>query len=141
MNEPYLAIYIQNGALFFSKKIPSEREPRDIFELDIEEVISDNFDEASKKLGNTVLGILRLWHPDALLSWGGSSDLGEGVAQIQNDFDVAMYLISKSVSEKTKVHVNSINALLNESSQRFKAANDFLNESWPVIRARLEKFT
>ncbi|SCK29591.1 hypothetical protein VAR608DRAFT_2488 [Variovorax sp. HW608] len=70
MNEPYLAIYVQNGTLFFSKKLPSEDKPRAIFELEIGEVISDEFDEASKKLGNTVLGILRLWHEDVFHDWG-----------------------------------------------------------------------
>lgn len=51
-----------------------------------------------------------------------------------------MHLISKSVATKTKAHVQSIDALLHEQSLRTKAAHDFLKETWPAIRERLEKF-
>jgi hypothetical protein len=140
MNEPYLAVYISNDTLFFAKKIPSEHKPRDILELSIEEVISNEFDEASRKLGNTVLGILRLWHPDILNSWGTDS-LGSGnESQITNDFDVAMHLISKSISDKTKAYVPAIDTLLREQSLRTKAGHDFFNDSWPTIQNRLKKF-
>lgn len=140
MNEPYLAIYVQNDTLFFSKKLPSESKPREILELGIDEVIADEFDDASKKIGNTVLGILRLWHPDVLHSWGKDTGASDDAVHSQNDFDIAMHLISKSVSTKTKAHVESIDVLLREQSLRTKAANEFLKESWPAIRARLEKF-
>ena len=140
MHEPYLAIYVQNGRLSYSKKLPTEEKSREIFWVDIDEVTSTEFDEASKKVGETVLGILRLWNPDLFQSWGEGVDASDSETQVPNEFDTAMFFISKSVATKTKVHVHSIDALLNEQSLRTKAANEFYNESWPAIRARLEKF-
>ncbi|MHA6895375.1 hypothetical protein ACQUJT_15015 [Ralstonia pseudosolanacearum] len=43
----------------------------------MDEVISDAFDEAAKKLGTTVLGILSLWHKDAFHDWGIPSKRGK----------------------------------------------------------------
>jgi hypothetical protein len=140
MNEPYLAIYVRDHTLFFAKKLPSETRPRDILEIDVSEVMSDDFDDASRKLGSTVLGILRLWHPNVLHNWSEGSGTDDKGDQHEKDFDIAMHLISKSVSAKTKAHVGSIDVLLREQSQRTKAAHEFFNDSWPTIRARLEKF-
>jgi hypothetical protein len=141
MHEPYLAIYVQNDKLSFSKKLPTEKESREIFWVDIEDVISIEAEEASKKVGGTVLGILRLWHPDIFNDPNRQQIKDDAETQVVSDFDIAMQLISKSVSDKTKVHVPSIDALLREQSQRTKAAHEFFNESWPAIRARLEKFS
>ena len=133
-------MYVSNSTLYFAKKIPSEREPREILELSTDELTSDEFEEAAKKLGSTVLGILSLWHPEVLKRWGIGSESDESVAQIPNDFDVAMHLISKSVFDKTKVYVQAIDTLLSEQSIRTKAGHEFFTESWPTIRNRLEKF-
>jgi hypothetical protein len=51
-----------------------------------------------------------------------------------------MQLISKSVFEKTKIHVQSIDILLRDQAEKNKAAKEFLDDSWPTIRERLEKF-
>lgn len=140
MDGPYMSIYVKNDTLFFSKKLPSEDRSREILELSIDEVTSYEFDEASKKLGNTVLGILRLWHKDVFHSWGKGSGADNCEEQVPNEFDIAMHLISKSVSIKTNTYVQSIEALLCEQSLRTKAAHEFYEKSWPDIRARLEKF-
>jgi hypothetical protein len=140
MHEPYLAVCISNGTLSFTKKIPSEDKPREIFELNTDEVMSDEFDEACRKLGSTVFGILRLWHPEVLNSWGKTVEVDDAKSQVVNDFDIAMQLISKSVFEKTKIHVQSIDVLLREQAEKKKAAKEFLDDSWPTIRERLEKF-
>jgi hypothetical protein len=140
MHEPYIAIYVHNEKLFFLKKLATEKKPREIFWVDIDEVISVEEEEISRKIGGTVLGLLRLWHPDVLSNFGSVLNNDSAEAQMPNDFDVAMHLISKSVSSCTKVYVQSIDTLLFEQSLRTKAAHDFLNESWPTLRAKLEKF-
>ncbi len=137
MNEPYLALYVKNNTLFFTKKLSTENVPREILEFDIAEITSDEFDDASRKLGTTVLGILALWHKESFQNWGTGVG-GEDYAP--NEFDLAMQLISKSVFTKTKVHVQSIDVLLREQAEKTRAAKEFLNDSWPTIRDRLEKF-
>jgi hypothetical protein len=141
MNEPYMTIYVNNKTLFFVKKVPLEEKQREIFCVGTDEVISDDFEEASRKLGNTILGILRLWHPDVFCNWNNDPKDGGAEMQILNDFDIAIHLIGKSVSDKTKSYVESIDALLREQSLRTKAGQSFFSESWPTIRAQLEKFT
>ena len=138
MNEPYLAIYVKNNTLFLQKKIPTEREPRDILEINIDEIVSDEFDDASKKFGKTALGIIKLWHPEAFQTWG--KNIEQDAEDIYNNFDVAMHLINESVSNKTRIHLQTIDTLLKEQSSKKRAAHEFLQESWPIIRARLEKF-
>jgi hypothetical protein len=140
MHEPYIALYVHDDALHVGKKLPTELKPREMFDLPLSQVVADEFDEAARKLGSTVLGILRLWHPDVFNNWGSRPQGDETETQLVSDFDIAMQLISKSVSDKTKIHVPSIDALLREQSQRTKAAHEFFNESWPAIRTRLEKF-
>ncbi|WP_013207792.1 hypothetical protein [Ralstonia solanacearum] len=138
MNEPYLALYVKDGVLFFTKKLPKESEPREILEIGVDEVILDEFDEAAKKLGTTVLGILSLWHKDAFHGWGIPSQAGEDAAE--DDFYIANRLISESVSKKTAVHVRSIDLLLQQAAGKSEDAKKFLEEDWPLVRARLESF-
>jgi hypothetical protein len=141
MHEPYIAIYIDNFVLHYARKWSTEDSLGTLLEFSVDEVMSDEFDEASRKLGSFVLGVLRLWHPDVLNNWGNESQSGNSEAHIPNDFDVAMHLISKSVTAQTKVYVQSIDALLREQSLRTKAGHEFFIGSWPTIRDRLEKFT
>lgn len=140
MNEPFLALYVKDDTLFFTKKLPTENVPREILEFSIDEITSDEFDDASRKLGTTVLGILSLWHKDAFQGWGTGSNSNGNEHQAPNEFDIAMQLVSKSVFTKTKVHVQSIDALLREQAEKTRAAKEFLDDSWPTIRARLENF-
>lgn len=140
MNEPFLALYVKDNTLFFTKKLPTENLPREILEFSIDEITSDEFDDASRKLGTTVVGILSLWHKDAFQGWGAGSNSSGSEDQAPNEFDIAVQLISKSVFTKTKVHVQSIDALLRDQAEKTRAAKEFLDDSWPTIRARLERF-
>lgn len=123
MKEPYLALYVRDDALCVAKKLPTEGSPRDIFEIGVGEVTSTEFDEAARKLGSTVLGILSLWHKDSFPSWG------EALAQIEegeeDDLYVANRLISESVSKKTAAHVKSIDLLLRWASEKTKMRRNF----------------
>lgn len=62
MTEPYLSLHINDGILYISKKLATEIKPRVILDVEVGEVVSDDFDEAARKLGTTVLGILCLWY-------------------------------------------------------------------------------
>lgn len=138
MNEPYLALYLRDDVLCFAKKLPKESSPREILEIGVREVTSDEFDEAARKLGGTVLGILSLWHKDAFPGWGEAfSQKEEGE---EEDFYVANRLISESVSSKTAAHVKSIDLLLKWASGKNEDARKFLEEGWPLIRERLNSF-
>lgn len=138
MNEPYLIVHVKDGTMYFAKKLPTETKSREIFEVEIDEVISDEFDEAAKKLGATVLGILSLWHKDAFPGWGIPSDAEK---EENCDFALAMELIGRSVAGKTKTHVQSIELLLRQAAIKTDSVQQFLDESWPPIRANLEGYS
>ncbi len=76
MHEPYLALYIEDGTLHIAKKLPTEDVARGIIEVPIEQVTSDTFDEAAKKLGGTVLGLFKLWHKKTFEGWDDSIRFG-----------------------------------------------------------------
>jgi hypothetical protein len=133
-------IYVDNLTLHYARKWSSEDSLGTILEFGTDEVMSDDFDEASRKLGGFVLGVLQSWHPNVFNNWGNRSEGNETETQTLNDFDIAMQLISKSVFDQTKVHVQSIETLLREQSLRTKAGHEFFKESWPTIRTQLEKF-
>ncbi|MEV8471769.1 hypothetical protein [Ralstonia sp. UNC404CL21Col] len=138
MKEPYLALYVRDNALCVAKKLPTESSPRDIFEIGVGEVTSNEFDEAARKLGGTVLGILSLWHKDSFPGWGDAlTQIEEGE---EDDLYVAHRLISESVTKKTAAHVKSIDLLLRWASAKNEDAKQFLEEAWPLVRERLNSF-
>jgi hypothetical protein len=135
MHEPYLALYIKDGVLYFDKKLPTEDEPRGIIEVGIDEVKSVEFDEAAKKLGGTVLGIFRLWHKNLFQTWDTSN------ASVNKDsietFSVALYLIDKLSQGCSEDRLVLIDEILSEASISSAAANKYLIEDWPFLRKRL----
>ena len=135
MHEPYLVLYVDGDTLHFAKKLPSESEPRGIIEVPVEQVVADEFDEASKKLGNTVLGILKLWHNRTFQNWGKGSQSGDGPI---NDFAVAMSLIDRFSDGTTKNRLELVDEILKDASVMNVDAENFLNNDWPALRKRLE---
>lgn len=137
LNEPYLALYVKDGVLYFTKKLLTENSPRVILDVEVNEIISDDFDVAAKKLGETALGILSLWHKNEFKDWGISSppqDVG------LDDYGIAHCLIERSVSGKTSAHVQSIEVLLRQEAGKSEDVKRFFEDSWPIIRMRLESF-
>lgn len=134
MNEPYLALYVKDGVLYFAKKLPTESKPREILEIDVAEVISNELDEAGRKIGITVLGILSLWHQDAFHGWGIPSQTDE---EAEDEFDLALRLIHCALEGKTAMHNTSIEILLTQAATENDDARNYLKDAWPLLRDRL----
>lgn len=137
MYEPYLALYVKDGTLYFEKKLPTEDEPRGIIEVEIAQVTSDEFDEASKKLGGTILGIFRLWHKNLFETWGTSAVKLEDDSV--DDYSVALYLIDRLPQGCAEDRLQLIDEILNEASISNAAAHKYLVEDWPYLRKRLQR--
>lgn len=131
MHEPYLALYIENEALHFEKKLPTEEAPRRIFEVPLDQVVSDSFDEAGKKLGTTVLGFFKLWHKKEFEGWDRTE--GPSVA----DFTVALYLIDWLSQGASEDRLCLIDEILDEASKSDTQAKYYLQDDWPALRKRL----
>lgn len=134
MREPYLALYVSDGALHFEKKLPTEETSRGITEVPIVDVVSDSFDDAGRKLGTTVLGLLKLWHKKEFEGWGDSNASGSLAA---SDFSVALYLIDRLSQGASEDRLGLIDEILSEAAASNHEAVDYLREDWPALRKRL----
>jgi hypothetical protein len=140
MNEPYIALNVKNSTLYFTKKLPNESSPREILEIDIDEIVLDDFSTASKKLGETVFGVLRLWHQNEFRNWESNCNEERHKDSPESDFEIAMQLISKSILRQTKKYVHAIDLLLGEQAIKIESVQNFVDTSWPSIRIGLEQY-
>lgn len=134
MHEPYLALYIEDGTLHIAKKLPTEDVARGIIEVPLEQVTSDTFDDAAKKLGGTVLGLFKLWHKKAFEGWDDSMALEHGSIE---DFSVALYLIDTLSQGCSEDRLRLIDEILGEAATSNAAADTYLREDWPLLRKRM----
>lgn len=134
MHEPYLALYIRDKALHFEKKLPTEKSPREIIEVPLQQVLSDSLDEAGRKLGTTVLGLFRLWHKQEFAGWG---EPNTSAPTAVDDFAVALYLIDRLSQGASEDRLRLIDEILGEASAASEAANDYLQNDWPILKKRL----
>lgn len=137
MKEPYLYINIFDEALHIGKKLPSESTPRELFDIACAEICSDGLDAASNKLGNIVLGILKLWHPEALAALAepkGAQSKDDSAAA----FEAALLLIEKFSDGASEVYLKLVDELLADAAAGSDAfAKEYLYTDWPPLRRRL----
>ena len=139
MNIPRLEVYLNEDAKFCISKV--ERvgaASRLMIEIDLEELKSYGADGAAGRIGSALINILSLWHKKEFETWNSPSAYHEGSEL--DDFGIAHSLIEKSLSNKTSVHVHSIETLLTQAADAREDVKRFIEESWPIIRQRLERF-
>ena len=135
MHEPYIALYVHDGALHFEKKLPTESTSREMFDVPIHQVVADEFDEAAKRLGGTLLGLLQLWHKDLFQKWGSS--VGELKHSSSDDFTVALCLIDRLSGGCSEDRLQLIDEILADAATSDVDASKYLCEDWPHLRVRL----
>lgn len=138
MHEPYLALYVDAETLHVVKKLPSESEPRCIVKIPVEQVVGDEFNNASEKLGSTVLGILKLWHKQVFKGWDRCS---YGSKSEIDDFAVAMSLIDRFSGGTSKHRLELVDEILKDASITNISTKRFLNDSWPVLRKWINSYS
>jgi hypothetical protein len=131
MHEPYVALYIEDETLHFEKKLPAEETSRSLLEVPLDQVVADSFDEAGRKLGTTLLGVLKLWHKKEFAGWDDTE--GPAVA----DFTVALYLIDLLSKGASEDRLSLIDEILNEAAKSDTQAKYYLQDDWPALRKRL----
>jgi hypothetical protein len=135
MRTPRLEIYLDDKSELCIAKVERDgAEPRLIFDVDLTELHAQGEDEASKRVGGTILHILKIWHKDTFEKLGVFNSIENTE---ESDFDLAMELIGKSVLSKTGAHVPSIELLLRQSAKTSESVQHFLDETWPTVRATL----
>lgn len=135
MREPYIALYIADNALHFEKKLPTELNSREIFEVPIEQLIFDDFNEASRKLGSTVLDLFQLWHRDLFIGWKNATHSAQE-SSVDN-FTIALHMIDRFSNGCSEDRLNLIDEILADAATSDAEAQKYLNEEWPYLRKRL----
>jgi hypothetical protein len=135
MREPYIFLYVADGALHVGKKLPTESEPRELFDVSVDQVVASEFDEAARKLGATVLGVLKLWHKDSFQSWGQTADALSSPSS--DDFEVALSLIDRLAGGGSEDRLKLIDEILSDAATVDAAARSYLHDDWPPLRKRL----
>ena len=138
MNVPRLEVYLnEESKLCIAKVERMGAAPCLILDVALNDLMAEGLDDASSQLGLGLINNLKLWHEKEFNSLGLPI---EEEKDRHDDFDIALYLIEKSVLEKTAVHVRSIDALLKQDSDKDLETKEFFEVSWPSIRKSLECF-
>lgn len=135
MREPYIFIYVANRELHVGKKLPTEAEPRELFDVSVDQVVASEFDEAARKLGATVLGVLKLWHKDSFQNWEQTADALSSPSS--DDFEVALSLIDRLSGGGSEDRLKLIDEILTDAATVDAAAGSYLRDDWPPLRKRL----
>lgn len=137
MRIPYMAIFVNDKDEFvMSHVMRPGGEPFDV-ERPLKELSDRGLDEASKGIGRVVLGMMGNWYPQEMQKYPELA--------VPYDEDSDMYiitaLVSKSVQGKTKVHLASIDALIEEVLREKPelATTSPTIAGWPEVRKVLEK--
>jgi hypothetical protein len=143
MSAPKLSIYIDGGErLCFEKNEPNKSSSHLMVDIDLNELRLVGEKEAACRIGIAIIGVLRTWHKDSFIEWGEKDNFNaheeDGLDSREiDDYDVALHLIEKSVAEKTSSFVIVIESLLANEAAKRSEVGQFLEESWPIIRKRL----
>lgn len=133
MTLPRIEIYLneQSGISIVHVR---KNQDASIINLSLNRLEAAGSNDGAIMLGKPLLAILKMWHPEALQDVPAEAPMSR--AEIKAS--VAQELIGMSISERTDFYVSTIDKLLTESSQEL--GTDFLINSWPVLRARIESF-
>lgn len=137
MQIPHLAIYVNDkGEFVMSHVMRAEGEPLDV-ERPLKELSDRGLEEASKGIGRVVLATMAGWYPQEM---GKYPELAVPYDE-EGDMIVIMSLISKSILGKTKVHLASIDALIEEvlREKPEMATTNSTIAGWAHVRAMIEK--
>lgn len=139
MNIPRLEVYYRSDeGICIAKVDKSDGPSHFMFSIPIEQLTEGDSDVEARRLGATLLGILKLWHGKDLerLSINFSA-IGD---QEKSDlFDDAMRLIQKSLLERTLENNEEIDTLLQKAATHSEEARNYLNDVWPLLRNRMNR--
>ena len=139
MNTPKLEIYLnQDDYLCIAKVEQPNDQSRLIVDIPMSDINALSYEEASTKIGGSVLHILRLWHKEAF------ENLSKGTSIIDDSggsesYEIALRLVSIALDAKTTIYSTSIDSLLEQAALTDVDARNYLENAWPLLRERLEK--
>lgn len=136
MQEPYIYVSVFDDALHIGKKLPKEAAPRELFDVHVSDICSDGLDEASKKLGATILGILKLWHPESLAGLAGPIE-PSGARSSGAAFETALFLIDRFSAGAPESRLKLVDEILAEAASDDTFAKEYWLNDWPPLRRRL----
>lgn len=130
----------QNGTLLLSLYRHDASPALDVA-LPLAELYSEGADGAARQLGKKILQTLAIWHGAAFAAPPFPAAPPDDQRPPGN-FEAALILFDLSLRQQTAQHVAAIEALLRQAQADGQMAQqeDFLLETWPALRARLDAF-
>jgi hypothetical protein len=133
MYVPRLEIYLnQETDLCIAKVERLDAASRLIFSVPLNELKALEAEDASRRVGGTVLDIIRIWYKQAFGEWK-ALEVDEDV-QSNDFFFSAMKLLDYALSTKTVEHNKSIEFLLQQAAVENDDARKYLENAWPRLR-------
>lgn len=99
-------------------------------EIPLSQIEDEGRDSIRRRIGFLVFEKLEKWYPDDFLNLQEPSSQKFGPSSAEG---IAHNLIQQSLSDKTNIHVTSIEYLLQKNPDNKNAVDFFIN-SWPPIR-------
>jgi hypothetical protein len=140
MKEPHLEIYLnQDGDLCIARAKRSDVPFQLIVRVPPEELLTYEPADAAYRIGGSVLNLLQSWHGPLF----GEREVPAVRGSEHNGslYISALKLVDLALGAKTAAHNASIEALLQEAANESQDARKYLDEAWPLLRARLTKLS
>lgn len=127
-----------NGSLLLSLCRRNDSPALDVA-LPLAELYSEGADGAARQLGKKILQTLAIWH-GAAFAVPPFAAAPPDDQRPPGNFEAALILFDLSLQQQTAQHVAAIEALLRQAQADGQMAQreDFLLETWPALRARLD---
>lgn len=126
----FLHVSFGNNSIFIKQSSSPVGESKESIEIPLSQIEEEGRDSIKRRIGSLIFERLKNWYPDDFLDPQEPSNQQFGPSSIEG---IAHNLIQQSISDKTNVHVASIEYLLKKNPDN-KNSIDFLKNSWPPIR-------
>lgn len=136
MKNPHLVIHVSPESQVV---ITERRDGRDIQQdcLPLETLNAMGFDRASERIGGQVLRTLAYWYTNEFFPF---LDL-RLEREFQHELDMITSLQSRSFKKKTKAHIDTIDALINDVViAQPEMVRSKIISNWPTIRDEIQKY-
>jgi hypothetical protein len=136
MRTPYLAIGMSElDALSFTHVREGVTDPMEVL-MSLSALNDAGFDTACKDIGRVALGLMAKWYPEQISKFPQLKVPYDP----SGDLDLILSLISKSMQQKTRAHIPSIEAIIAQVvKDEPTTANHAAISTWPEVRTMLEK--
>lgn len=138
MRFPRLEIYLDNSThLKVVHHLLPNRHALDV-PVSLPELTKGGFADASRRLGEVVFQALLRWHPREFAALNAPVTAAD---EPMTDRDIVEMLVCESLTRNTRVHIPTIELILNNASTGKEACEAFRLGEWLQLKPVIEHFS